>query len=68
MVEYNHVHPESWPTKSSAYTIDEVIGSGTFGLVWKATCITPPPGENKICAIKILDLEQFPSSSIGLIR
>lgn len=56
-----------WPSSSSAYNLDLVIGSGSFGLVWQATCLS---GEhkNKTVAIKILDLETFPNNSIQLIR
>lgn len=26
----------SWPSRSSSYKLETVIGMGTFGLVWKA--------------------------------
>jgi serine/threonine-protein kinase OSR1/STK39 len=57
----------NWPSSSNAYSLDLVIGSGSFGLVWQATCTS---GAHKNCkvAIKILDLETFPNNSITLIR
>jgi serine/threonine-protein kinase OSR1/STK39 len=56
-----------WPSSSSVYSLDQVIGSGSFGLVWQATCLSGDC-EGSTVAIKILDLETFPNSSIQLIR
>ena len=55
-----------WPSSSSAYSLDQVIGSGSFGLVWQATCLSGDC-EGSTVAIKILDLETFPNSSIQLM-
>jgi hypothetical protein len=40
-----------------------VLGAGAFGFVWQATCLQGAH-QNSVCAIKILDLEQFANSSI----
>jgi serine/threonine protein kinase len=40
---------------------------GSFGLVWKSTC-TADKHNGKTVAIKIIDLENFPSDSIQDIR
>jgi len=34
----------SWPALALAYSLDNVIGQGSFGLVWRATCLD---GEHK---------------------
>jgi serine/threonine-protein kinase OSR1/STK39 len=57
----------NWPSSSSAYSLDLVIGSGSFGLVWESTCTSGHHVGSKV-AIKILDLETFPNNSINLIR
>ena len=45
-----------YPSRSSSYKLDAVVGMGTFGLVWKATIVE---GDYKdvTVAIKIIDLE-----------
>ncbi len=58
---------EPWLPLASAYSLDTVIGIGSFGLVWKSTCITGIH-KGKTIAIKIIDLEHFPSDSIQDIR
>ena len=58
---------EPWLAQSAAYSLDTVIGVGSFGLVWKSTCLIGQHKGQKI-AIKIIDLEHFPSDSIQDIR
>jgi serine/threonine-protein kinase OSR1/STK39 len=58
---------EPWLPQAAAYSLDTVIGFGSFGLVWKSTCLTGFHKEKKV-AIKIIDLEHFPSDSIQDIR
>ena len=45
-----------YPSRSSSYKLNAVVGMGTFGLVWKATIVD---GDYKgvTVAIKIIDLE-----------
>ena len=47
---------QPYPSRSSSYKLDAVVGMGTFGLVWKAKIIE---GDHKgvSVAIKIIDLE-----------
>jgi len=45
----------------------EVIGEGAFGLCWLARCEEGFHSGEKV-AIKILDLEQFKTTSVDLIR
>lgn len=47
--------------------MDYVIGSGSFGLVWRATCQSQQH-KDAVVAIKIIDLENFPNTSIQHIR
>ena len=56
MVEAQLLSQRHFSTNHFDYRLDKVIGSGSFGLVWKATCIHKP-NDGKIVAIKILDLE-----------
>ena len=56
-----------WPSVVSAYTLKQVIGQGSFGLVWEAVCNHGPNAGSNL-AIKVLDLEQFKAASIELIR
>ena len=49
----NHVQ---WPTKAINYKLHTPIGQGSFGLVWKAECITGGHMNTNV-AIKIIDLE-----------
>lgn len=58
---------DAWPSQASAYVLEFVIGSGSFGLVWRATCQSPGR-RNAVVAIKIIDLENFPNTSIQHIR
>lgn len=57
-----------WPSNANAYRLEHVIGSGSFGLVWRATCLQPGPNCGVVVAIKIVDLETFPNTSIQHIR
>lgn len=56
-----------WPSQANAYSLDKVIGSGSFGLVWEASCLEGHHSDT-VVAIKILDLETFKNTSIQLIR
>ena len=57
----------NWPAKASGYKLHCPIGLGSFGLVWKASCIEGP-NKDKNIAIKVIDLEQFVDNSIDDIR
>ncbi len=54
---------EPWLAQAAAYSLDTVIGVGSFGMVWKSTCLMGSH-KGKFLAIKIIDLEHFPSDSI----
>lgn len=56
-----------WPTKPSGYRLDLVIGMGSFGIVWKATCIEGVHSEQKV-AIKVVSMSFFEDSSMQEIR
>jgi hypothetical protein len=51
-----HLRDSNWPSVPSAYSLDVVIGSGAYGLVWAAQCKQGTHTNVRI-AIKILDLE-----------
>ena len=67
-------HPHSqnklqWPTKSKGYQLVGPIGQGSFGLVWKATCIDASSPHNGVeVAIKIIDFELFIDGNLDDIR
>ena len=64
MIYFNMVERDVyWPASADAYRLDYVLGSGSFGFVWQSTCLSGVHKE-KVVAIKILDLEQFPNSNI----
>jgi serine/threonine-protein kinase OSR1/STK39 len=58
---------EAWPSKATGFKLISAIGSGSFGLVWRAQCIQSGSHLNKMVAIKIIDLE-FQDSSITELR
>ena len=45
-----------WPSRSSSYKLEMVIGMGTFGLVWKAI-VNEGEHAGQAVAIKIIDLD-----------
>lgn len=50
-----------WPTKASSYTLEQCIGIGNYGLVWKAQVVdqdSPKHGDH--VAIKMINMEKLP--------
>ena len=49
-----------WPTKAGSYKIEQCIGIGNYGLVWRATCFDyESPRHNEEVAIKMINMEKF---------
>jgi hypothetical protein len=46
---------EEFPAKEDGYDLQWPIGTGAFGLVWKAIVLEGPMAEKEV-AIKIIDL------------
>ena len=58
-----------WPDKACGYKLIGPIGQGSFGLVWKAECISEEsPHKGKTVAVKIVDLEHFQDGNMDDIR
>jgi serine/threonine protein kinase len=58
---------EAWPSKAKGFKLISVIGSGSFGLVWRAQCSQSGSHFNQMVAVKIIDLE-FQDASITELR
>lgn len=53
------VWKQHWPMKSSYYKLDNVIGDGMFGLVWKAHCFDKTSKYHmQTVSIKILSFDK----------
>mmetsp|Transcript_16026 Transcript_16026/g.21181 ORF Transcript_16026/g.21181 Transcript_16026/m.21181 type:complete len:401 (+) Transcript_16026:237-1439(+) len=59
----NETKSSDWPTESSGYELQVMIGEGAFAKVWRAFC----PSNGETVAIKIMELENV-SSSFDEIR
>jgi serine/threonine protein kinase len=53
---------EVWPTRTAAYRLELVIGIGSFGIVWKATCLEGAHAGETV-AIKIIDMASYEEDS-----
>ena len=58
---------QAWPTKPEGYNLECVIGIGSFGIVWKATCQEGSHAGKEV-AVKIIDLNQFEEASLQDLR